>query len=152
MNRLPEEIADSFFENRAKFFEMKQNWSKRFASLPIYTQNAPEHFLLYLALQGKDWRKAFTPVGERKLSKGRQFQLDHALWQIHLYHEGSVNYGRMIERLSPEMIENLRVFQDAHLLKPFKNAVTREGLAKVRRVLPKTYTSFDELQAYELNL
>ena len=73
------------------------------------------HHLLYLALRGKDWRRAFTPISNRrKLDNGAfvAWALFRALGSLH----------------SP--------WNTDALLAPFEGAVTPEMLARLRELLP----------------
>ena len=76
----------------------------------------PEHFLLYQALRGKDWRKAFAPItNTKKLENG-------GFWA----------WGRL--RAVAAVHSSVR--QEA-LLQPFGGVVTAETLAGVRARLPR---------------
>jgi hypothetical protein len=75
----------------------------------------PEHHLLYLALCGRDWRRAFTPISNaRKLANG-------AFYGWPLFRALAAIYNPYVE---------------TQLLAPFDGHVTPEMLARLRPWLP----------------
>ncbi len=73
------------------------------------------HHLLYLALLGKDWRKAFTPVtNSKKLANGA--------------FPGWALFRAFMQLYSP--------FYEEQLLTPFQGIMTPEMLRAVRSYLP----------------
>lgn len=120
MNTLPEittpEITTSaFFDDAADIARLHTHWSGLIQSEARYALR-PEHFLLYQALRGKDWRKAFAPItNTKKLENG-------GFWA----------WGRLRALAAVHSSFN----QEA-LLQPFGAIVTAEALARVRARLPR---------------
>jgi hypothetical protein len=74
------------------------------------------HHLLYLALIGRDWRKAFTPFSnQHKLANG-------LFWSWGLFRALAVLYGG---------------YRKKELLEPFEGLITSEMLGILRSVLPQ---------------
>ena len=120
MNTLSRAMTAQFYPNltgndaQRQHYALKKHWSALMNS-PRKHELAASHHLLYLALLGKDWRKAFTPVtNPKKLANGAflGWALFRAFMQLH---------SQICEEL---------------LLAPFQGIVTPEMLRAVRRYLP----------------
>ena len=121
MNTLSREITRSFFERAGGCEALETRW-RALVHTGARRQLGPEHYLLYQALRGKDWRKAFTPVtNARKLANGGFYAwaLHRALRAIH----------------SPR--------QQANLLAPFGELVDAAALERVRALLPTSAAEFE---------
>src|SRR5512139_2672789 len=115
MNTLSRAITSHFFTNPQDYMAFRQHWSALLNSDRKHELTAAHH-LLYLALCGKDWRKAFTPASNRrKLENGAYagWALWRALDQIHWTRD------------------------EAALLAPFDGLITTEMLQQIRALLPK---------------
>jgi hypothetical protein len=113
MNTLSRAITPHFFTTPESYKTLQAYWSSLVRSERKHALTAAHH-LLYLALRGKDWRKAFTPITNlNKLNNGAFFSwgLFNALRSLH--------YGRQEE-----------------LLAPFEGLVTPEMLQLVRNLVP----------------
>ena len=70
MNTLPRAVTAQFFPTIESYNALRRHWSDLMKSDRRHTLTAAHH-LLYLALLGKDWRRAFTcPTNRRKLENG----------------------------------------------------------------------------------
>jgi hypothetical protein len=70
MNTLPRAVIAPFFPFPDSYNALQQHWSSLINSERKHTLSSAHH-LLYLALCGKDWRKAYTCVSNpRKLANG----------------------------------------------------------------------------------
>jgi hypothetical protein len=129
MNTLPKTITRSFFQSDEGYQALERHWSALVSSEARSTLG-PEHHLLYQALRGKDWRKAFAPITNRtRLANGAFYDwgLQHALRRIH------------------------SEWAQAKLLLPFGELIDGETLHKVRAVLPNRVAGFEVAEAYELS-
>jgi hypothetical protein len=114
MNTLPRAVTAQFFPNINSYNALRQHWSVLMNSERRHSLS-PAHHLLYLALRGKDWRKAFTCVtNQRKLENGA-----FAGWA----------FFRALEKLRGRWAEE-------DLLAPFDGLVTPEMLQALRGLLP----------------
>lgn len=114
MNTLPRAITARFFPNPDSYNAFRKKWSDLINSERKHELTAAHH-LLYLAISGKDWRKAFTPpTNQRKLDNGAfwGWGMFRALQTIHLK------------------------FKEDELLAPFEGAITSEVFNELRGVLP----------------
>ena len=114
MNTLPRAITARFFPNRDSYNALRKHWSSLINSERKHELTAAHHFL-YLALIGKDWRKAFTPLtNRRKLENGAfwSWGMFRALQTIHLK------------------------FKEQELLAPFDGLITPQMLNELRNLLP----------------
>ena len=114
MNTLPRAATAQFFPNPDSYNALRRHWSSLINSERRHTLSAAHH-LLYLALLGKDWRKAYTCVSNpRKLANGAftSWALFRALGILH---------------------SNMR---EAELLAPFDGLVTPAMLQVLRSLLP----------------
>jgi hypothetical protein len=115
MNTLPRAITARFFPNPHSYNALRKCWSDLINSERKHQLSAAHH-LLYLALIGKDWRRAFTPpTNQRKLDHGAFFG-----WGMF----------RALETIQ------LR-YREEELLLPFDGVVTPEMLNELRWLLPK---------------
>jgi hypothetical protein len=120
MNTLPRAVNAQFFSNPDSYNALRHHWSSLINSERKHTLSAAHH-LLYLALLGKDWRKAYTCVSNpRKLANGA-----FAGWALF----------RAIGRLHSSLSE-------AELLAPFDGLVTTAMLKTLRSLLPSTQTMY----------
>lgn len=113
MNTLSRAITAQFFTTPESYKALQAHWSNLMRSEGKHELSAAHH-LLYLALRGKDWRKAFTPITNlNKLNNGAfpDWGLFRALRSLH--------YGRQED-----------------LLAPFEGLVTPEMLQLVRSLIP----------------
>jgi hypothetical protein len=113
MNTLSRAITAQIFPHADTYLILRKHWSQLINSEQKHELSAGHH-LLYLALLGKDWRKGFTPVtNRRKLENGAFYgwRLFRALRMLHLK------------------------FYEEALLAPFEGIVTPEMLAQVRRLI-----------------
>jgi len=70
MNTLSRAITARFFPNPDSYNALRKHWSSLINSERKHELTAAHH-LLYIAMIGKDWRKAFTPpTNQRKLDNG----------------------------------------------------------------------------------
>ncbi len=123
MNTLSRAITARFFPNVESYEALRRQWSAVVQSERSERKHelTAAHHLLYLVLRGKDWRKAFTPLtNRRKLDNGAfvAWGLFRAL--------GTLQFGRDVESL----------------LAPFGGLVTPEMLAQVRAVLPQEVNAY----------
>lgn len=115
MNTLPRAITAQLFPNPQAYLALRYHWSQLVNSDRKHTLTAGHH-LLYLALQGKDWRRAFTPpTNPRQLANGAFY--NWGLW-------------RALRTLSDPAYET-------ELLTPFEGLVTLPMLQTIRRLVGK---------------
>lgn len=114
MNTLSRAITARFFTNPGEYCALRQHWSGLVNSARRHELTAAHH-VLYLALLGKDWRKAFTPVANLRKLAGGAF----TGWPIF----------STFRKLQSE-------FHNEQLLAPFDGLVTVEMLHALRRYLP----------------
>lgn len=115
MNTLSRAVTARFFPDIESYVALQRRWSALVNSDRRHELTAAHH-LLYLALRGKDWRRAFMPItNRRKLENGAfvAWGLFRAL--------GTLHYSRD---------------EDA-LLAPFGDLVTPEMLRQARALLPQ---------------
>jgi hypothetical protein len=120
MNTLSRAITARFFPNPDSYNAFRKHWSALTNSERKHELSAAHH-LLYLALTGKDWRKAFTPLtNQRKLDNG-------AFW----------DWG-MFRALQTVQLK----FKEEELLTPFEGLITPHMLSEIRSLLPtpRAYT------------
>jgi hypothetical protein len=121
MNTLSRAITARFFPNSDSYNALRKHWSDLINSERKHELTAAHH-LLYLALIGKDWRRAFTaPTNQRKLDNGAflGWQMFSALQTIHFK------------------------FREEELMAPFEGLITSQMLDELRSLLPtaNAYTS-----------
>ena len=115
MNTLPRAITARFFPNPNSYNALRKCWSDLINSERKHQLSAAHH-LLYLALIGKDWRRAFTPpTNQRKQDNGAFFG-----WGMF----------RALETIQ------LR-YREEELRLPFDGAITPDMLNELRDLLPK---------------
>lgn len=114
MNTLSRAITARFFPNPDSYNALRKHWSSLINSKRKHELTAAHH-LLYLALLGKDWRKAFTPpTNRRKLANGAFLG-----W-------------RMLRALATIQLN----FKEDELLALFEGLITSQMLDDLRRLLP----------------
>lgn len=94
---------------------IRRRWSELVRSAPRHNLKA-EHYLLYMALMHRDWRRAFTPVRRPKLLANGRRPYDAAIRALSIVHSS---------------------YHEAGLLEPFGGLVTPEMLAYLRAALPR---------------
>jgi hypothetical protein len=85
MNTLPRAITAQIFTSTESYAALRRHWSALMRS-DLRRELSAAHHLVYLALLGKDWRRSFTPVANRrKLDNGafHGWSLFRALWSLH---------------------------------------------------------------------
>ena len=120
MNTLSRALTARFFPNPDSYNALRKKWSDLINSEHKHELTAAHH-LLYLALTGKDWRKAFTlPTNQRKVDNGafRGWCMFGVLQTIHL------------------------IFKEQALLAPFDGLVTPQMLTQLRNLMPIVSNSF----------
>ena len=127
MNTLNRAITARFFKIPHGYSLLQRLWSYMVNSAYKHELTAAHH-VLYLTLMGKDWRKAFTPItNKRKLANGAFYNwgLFHALRSLHA--QG----------------------QEQFLLAPFADFVSDDALHLVRSLvtLPNPYRLGVELSS-----
>lgn len=114
MNTLPRAITARFFPNSDFYNALRKHWSVLINSERKHELSAAHH-LLYLALIGKDWRKAFTiPTNQHKLDNGAFLG-----WRMF----------RALQAIQSK-------FKEEELLAPFDGLITPEMLQDLRSLLP----------------
>lgn len=114
MNTLSRAITARFFPNTDSYNAFRKHWSALMNSERKHALSASHH-LLYLALTGRDWHKAFTPpTNPRKLANGA-----FPSW-------------RMFRALDTLQLQ----FREEELLAPFERLVTPQMLNELRSLLP----------------
>jgi len=113
MNTLPRTITVQFLDDPQRFHSLRRHWRTLMTS-PRKHELTAKHHLLYLILLGKDWRKGFTCVTNRRKLENGAFQgwiMFRALYALHWS--------------DPEP-----------LLAPFDGLVTPAMLEHIRRLVP----------------
>ena len=114
MNTLSRAITARFFPNSDSYNALRQHWSSLINSERRHELTAAHH-LLYLALSGKDWRKAFAPpTNQRKLDNG-------ACWGWGMF--------RALQAIQLKCCEE-------EILAPFEGMITSQTLGELRSLLP----------------
>ncbi len=114
MNTLSRAITARFFPNPDSYNAFRQKWSDLINSEHKHELTAAHH-LLYLALTGKDWRKAFTPpTNQHKLDNGAFYG-----WKMFSA------LGRIQSK-----------FKEQELLTPFEDLITPQMLSELQSLLP----------------
>jgi hypothetical protein len=114
MNTLPRAVTAQFFPDIKSCNALRQHWSGLINSERRHALSPAQH-LLYLALLGRDWRKAFTcATNRRKLANGAftGWALFRALFCLR------------------------STYAEQELLAPFDGLVTAEMLQALRSRLP----------------
>ena len=115
MNTIPETTTSAFFADATDFARLHTHWRGLIQS-GAGRALRPEHFLLYQALRGKDWRKSFAPITNTKKLENGGFWAWGRLRALSAVHSS---------------------FSQEALLQPFGGIVTTEALARVRTRLPR---------------
>lgn len=114
MNTLSRAITAHFFPNSDSYNALRKHWSDLINSQRKHELTAAHH-LLYLSVTGKDWRKAFTFLtNKRKLENG-------AFWGWKMF--------RALEIIQSKSKEQ-------ELLTPFDGLITPQMLLALRSPLP----------------
>jgi hypothetical protein len=114
MNTLSKSITTNILNDPEAYSALRKRWSELVNSDRKHELSAAHH-LLYLALCGKDWRKAFTPVTNNcKLENG-------AYWNWGLFHAMRIFHSRLHEGC---------------LTEPFDGTVTPQILNQIRQIVP----------------
>lgn len=114
MTTLPRAYVAQLFTDSNTFVHFRQHWRTLVTSHRRYTL-AAEHYLLYSAVCGRDWRAGFTPMtNARKLANGA-----YAGWGLF----------RALDRVHSVAYEQA-------LLAPFDGLVSTAMLAQLRQLLP----------------
>lgn len=115
MTTLPRAHVAQFFTPSDTFVHLRQHWRTLVNSNRRHTL-AAEHYLLYSALCGRDWRAGFTPItNARKLANGA-----YVGWGLF----------RALDRVHSATYEQA-------LLAPFDGLVNTTMLAQLRQFLPR---------------
>jgi hypothetical protein len=114
MNTLSRAHTARLFATQTEYRDLCKHW-RRLVNSDRRHQLTGAHHLLYLALLGRDWRKAFTfPTNSLHLANGA-FESWGFFNALHLLHSQSVQ---------------------ATLLEPFDGLVTPEMLQQIRLLIP----------------
>jgi hypothetical protein len=114
MNTLSKSITTKVLNDPEAYSALRKRWSE-IVNSDRRCEISAAHHLLYLALCGKDWRKAFAPVtNNRKLENG-------AYWNWGLFHAMRFFHSKLHE---------------GWLLEPFDGIVTIEILDQIREIVP----------------
>jgi hypothetical protein len=144
MNTLSRAITARFFPNLDSYNALRKHWSDLINSERKHELSAAHH-LLYLALLGKDWRKAFTPpTNQRKLENGAfwNWGMFGALEIIKLNYKEEELLSPFDKFISPQMLNELRS------ILPTSNAYTYKPLDFASGVFPfEAYAEKDKTNA-----
>lgn len=116
MNTLSKDRTGLIFGEAAdtQFAALERHW-KNLTNGPERIALRAEHHLLYAALRGKDWRRGFAPItNRRKLDNG-----------------GFYGWGAVIA------LSRIHYSAAAELLAPFEGVIDPGVLQRLRAVLPK---------------
>ena len=114
MNTLPRRLTTTVLGDATRYEALRRRWSVAVNS-GAYDLH-PAHYLLYLTLLGKDWRRAFTPItNTTRLENGG------------LYDWG---FFRALNRLHSSHWSD-------ELLAPFDGLVTHAHLRQIRQWVPR---------------
>jgi len=114
MNTLPRAVTAHVLGDTEAYTALRARWSALVQSERRHELTAAHH-LLYLALVGKDWRRAFTPPSNRRKLENGAF-------------EGWVLF-RALGRIRG-------LVDQPQLLAPFEGIVTPQALRRLRELLP----------------
>jgi hypothetical protein len=110
VNTLPRAITAQIFTSTESYAALRRHWSALMRSDRRHELSAAHH-LLYLALIGKDWRKTFTPVSNRrKLDNGAfaGWSLFRALYSLHSQADESWLLAPFAGLVTPAMLQTIR--------------------------------------------
>lgn len=130
MNTLSKAITAQFFATPDQYHALRAAWAA-YTKDPEHTETATHH-LLYLALLGKDWRKAFTPITNPTKRANGNFDA----WP--LFHAMSLFRSTRLRNSQPTP-PHLRAYQEtreAAMLAPFGGLVSSAALYAVLACLP----------------
>jgi len=122
MNTLSKAQTARWFASAEDYRRLRQHW-RGLMNSPRRHELEPHHHLLYLALLGKDWRKAFTLCSNPKKLANGGF-VGWAMWRA----TDTLQWSRWAER-APAM------------LLPFDGLITIEMLQSITALLPQ-YSSY----------
>ena len=112
MNTLPRAITARFFPTPDSYNSFRKHWSDLINSERKHELTAAHH-LLHLALIGKDWRRAFTPISnQRKLDNGAfwGWRMFDAMFKLHSKFSEEELLAPFDGLATPQMLQDLRVF------------------------------------------
>lgn len=114
MNTLPRAITAQILTDSNTYEALRRRWRELLSSERKHELSAAHH-LLYSALLGRDWRKGFTPMtNRRKLENG-------AFYGWALFRALAILHGTWTE---------------TELLAPFEGLITPTLLAQLRSLIP----------------
>jgi hypothetical protein len=136
MDKLPVEYRERFLENSWQLGQLRTAWREYKGSLTAC------HHLIYLAMQGKDWRAAFAPItSRRKIANGGYYTwgFRQALEQLRVYPLRRNQAKALKYRVGRWPAESRQEFEEFEkkLLAPFGGLVTPEKLVELETLLPK---------------
>lgn len=118
MDTLPLSVWQKHFKDKDHYTDLRRRWSWLCSNSPDRPSLGPEHYLVYLALRGRDWRRAFTPItNQTKLNNG-------GLWDWGLWRAAVAVHSKYSQEV---------------LLSVFDGLVTVEMLDQIRSMLPVPY-------------
>jgi len=126
MNTLPRAITAQIFENTGSYAALRRHWSALMNSGRKHELSAAHH-LLYLALLGRDWRKGFVPITNRRKLENGAFDG----WSLF----------SAIQLLRSDAYETW-------LLAPFGAHVTPPMLRRVRELVPRLHAYAYKLEDF----
>jgi hypothetical protein len=134
MNTLSRAITSTIFTDRAQYEAVRARWS---VLMRERTKLSPTYHLLYLALMGRDWRAAFTPISNTA-------RLEHGAyggWGFwHAYSTLRVLVPPVRTKyytdLQWESTQRRHAEHVESWLVPFEGTVTSEMLGRVIALLP----------------
>ncbi len=118
MNTLSKEQTARWFASAEDYRRLRLHW-RGLMNSPRRHELGPHHHLLYLALLGKDWRKAFTLCSNPKKLANGGFA-GWAMWRA----TDIIQWSRWAER-APTMLQ------------PFDGLITVEMLQAIAALLPQ---------------
>ncbi len=126
MNTLPRAITAQIFKNTESYAALRRHWSALMNS-DRKRELSVAHHVLYLALIGRDWRRGFRPItNRRKLDNGgfNDWGPLCAIWALN------------------------RLGSGESLLAPFDGLVTLAMLELVREMIPRSRAYSYELKDF----
>jgi hypothetical protein len=110
MNTLPRAITAYILTDPHRYHLIRQHWSELVRS-PRKHELSAAHYLLYAALLGKDWRKGFTCVTNRRKLENGAFAAWALFRSVAMLHMASheewllAPFGGLV---TPPMLQSLR--------------------------------------------
>lgn len=129
MNTLSRAITARLFPSQTHYERLVAQWSVLVNS-PARHELTGAHHLLYLALLGRDWRKAFTlPSNPIRLANGayENWGFFHAWHGLHSEQRTSELLAPFGELVTPTMLANLRLLLPYKLIFRYKRSDYRPG-------------------------